>query len=67
MQISTRQDCLNWVKDIEAEAKTRGLDTMFYIDENVRNVGNVGHVPSFVSIFTHFGKVSRTTTFVREI
>ena len=28
-----------WVKDIEAEAKTRGLDAMFYVDENIRNAG----------------------------
>ena len=49
---------MNWVKDIEAEAKTRGLDTMFHVDENIRNVGNHGHVARFVSIFTHFGKVS---------
>ena len=49
---------MNWVKDIEAEAKTRGLDAMFYVDENIRNVGNVGHVARFVSVFTHFGKVS---------
>ena len=41
---------MNWVKDIEAEAKTRGLDTMFYIDENIRNVGNAGHVARFVCV-----------------
>ena len=31
---------------------------MFYIDENIRNVANPGHAARFVSIFTHFGKVS---------
>ena len=33
-------------------------DITFYIDENIRDVGNAGHVARFVSIFTHFGKVS---------
>ena len=49
---------MNWVKDIEAEVKTRGLDTMFCIDLNIRNFGNPGHAAQFVSIFTHFGKLS---------
>ena len=48
----------NWVKDIEAKVKTRRSDAMFCIDQNIRNFGQPGHAPEFVSIFTHFGKVS---------
>ena len=32
--------------------ETRGLDAMFYVDENIRNFGNAGHAARFVSAFT---------------
>ena len=41
-------------------------DITFYIDENIRDVGNAGHVARFVSIFTHFGKVSIKDTYADD-
>ena len=49
---------MNWVKDIQAEVKTRGLDAMFCIDQNIRTAHQLAHRPAFASVFAHFGRFS---------